>query len=300
MKTILLKNSTNLLQIKPSTPLAVRGLPAVFATVVLLAGQGLSLATTFTVGVTGAFPNYSYSPKVLSIQQGDKVIWNGLGGIHSVTGDTPPETLCGGGFPATCTNVFNSAGSFRYHCINHAGFGMTGVVNVAAVALPPTLAITNPAGGAIFAAPASVKISTSITNSSGSVTNVQFFSNGTLLGATNTAPFNFTTAPLGAGNYALTASAAASSGLSGTSATVNITVVAPVALSNYFPRIASNKFIFNHTANPGLRYVVQNSSNFTNWSPVVTNTATSNSVEVQDTFQIGNLLFYRVGRLPNP
>jgi hypothetical protein len=38
----------------------------------------------------------------------------------------------------------------------------------------------------------------------------------------------------------------------------------------------------------------------TAWSPVATNTAVSNSVEVIDTFQVGSLRFYRVGRLPNP
>ncbi len=272
---------------------------AILALGILLAGNAKA-ATTFTVGVTGTAPNYSYNPKMLNIQQGDKVIWNGLGSIHSVTGDTPPESLCGSGFPGSCTNVFNTPGSYRYHCVNHGVFGMTGLVTVAAVALPPTLAITNPSAGAIFAAPASVTISSSITNTSGSVTNVQFFSNGALLGTNNSAPFTFTTAPLGAGSYSLTAKAIATSGLSGTSAPVNITVVTPVAVSNFFPRLANGHFVFNHTASPGLRYVVQNSSNFSNWSPVVTNTATSNSVEVQDTFQIGNLLFYRVGRLPNP
>jgi hypothetical protein len=88
--------------------------------------------------------------------------------------------------------------------------------------------------------------------------------------------------------------------LSATSAPVSISVVTPVAVSNYFPRVVNGQFVFNHTANPGLRYVVERAPTLTNWAPVTTNTALSNSVEAADVFQIGNLRFYRVGRLPNP
>jgi plastocyanin len=257
-------------------------------------------AATTNVVVVGLFPNYAYSPKVISIQAGDKVIWTGLSLIHSVTGDTPPETMCGASFPGSCTNVFSTPGTYLYHCINHGSFGMTGVVNVAAAPLPPTVGITDPVGGAVFAAPASVKITATATNTDGSVTNVQFLSNGGPLGSVTTAPFNFTTPPLAFGTYALTAKASANNGLSATSAPVNISVVTPVAISNFFPRITNGQFLFNHTANPGLRYVVENTTTFTNWSPLVTNTAASNSVEVDDSFQVGSLRFYRVGRLPNP
>ena len=255
---------------------------------------------TFTIGVIGTAPNYSYNPKVISINQGDTITWTPLGAIHSVTGDTVGEPLCGSTFPGTCTQTFPNSGRFLYHCINHGVFGMTGVVNVASVAVPPTLGITNPAPGSIFAEPASVKISASTTNASGSVTNVKFFGNGGLLGSATASPFNFTTPPLSAGSYALTAVAAASSGLSGTSAVVNISVVAPVAISIFSPRVSSNHFLFDHTANPGLRYAVQDSTDFVSWSSVATNTASSNSVQVMDTFQKGNMIFYRVGRLPNP
>jgi hypothetical protein len=49
-----------------------------------------------------------------------------------------------------------------------------------------------------------------------------------------------------------------------------------------------------------LRYAVENITNFAAWSLVATNTAVSNSVEGNDSFQVGNLRFYRVGRFPNP
>ena len=86
----------------------------------------------------------------------------------------------------------------------------------------PTIGITNPVSGAVFVAPASVSI---VTTNSGSITNVQFFTNSVLLGTVLTAPFNFTNV-LPAGAYALKAVATAS-GISATSAVVNITVDSP-------------------------------------------------------------------------
>ena len=127
----------------------------------MLAVVAGSLSSTFggttTVGVVGL----TFNPPVISVQAGDKVIWTGLGFSHSVASDTPPETLCGS-TPVplgNCTNVFNMPETYRYHCVNHGAlFGMTGVVNVAAVALLPTVVITNPAAGAVFATPASVMV----------------------------------------------------------------------------------------------------------------------------------------------
>jgi plastocyanin len=279
------------------TPLGAGSAAAMVLALLAAAPLGAAGATT-NVGVV----SFSFSPKVVSIQAGDTVIWTGLGLTHSVASDTPLETLCGftpvpGG---NCTNTFNIPGTYRYHCINHVTLGMTGVVNVAAVVAPPSVTITNPISGTVFATPASVRVSATATTPSGSVTNVQFFGNGASLGSVTAPPFSLTTAPLGAGNYALTAKASATTGLSTTSAPVNISVVVPVGISNYASRILNGQFIFNHTANPGLRYAVENTTNLTSWSPVVTNTALSNSVEVFDVFRAGSLLFYRVGRLPNP
>ena len=42
------------------------------------------------------------------------------------------------------------------------------------VLVPPTVAITNPASGTVFAAPASITIQATATNGSGTITNVQF------------------------------------------------------------------------------------------------------------------------------
>lgn len=88
----------------------------------------------------------------------------------------------------------------------------------------PTVAITSPADGTSFTAPAVVPIAATASDSDGSVTNVQFFDGTTLLGQTNNQPYTVT-ATLAIGSHALTA-VATDNGLSTTSSVVNVTVKA--------------------------------------------------------------------------
>ncbi len=62
----------------------------------------------------------------------------------------------------------------------------------AAAAPAPTVTLTNPVAGAIFAAPANIKLGASASVSSGSVTNVTFYHNTTTpLGSVTVSPFSF-------------------------------------------------------------------------------------------------------------
>ncbi|HSY19410.1 MAG TPA: Ig-like domain-containing protein [Candidatus Acidoferrales bacterium] len=163
--------------------------------------------------------------------------------------------------------------------------------------LTSTISLTNPASGAVFAAPASLKLAASVTG--GTVTNVQFFANAASLGSVATAPFSFTSGSLTAGAYALTAVATAS-GISTTSAVVNVTVVNPVTPNISQPQMAGGQFSLNYTANPGLSYLVQTSSNLVNWKSLITNIATTSPVPFSVTSAHTGTAYYRVGRLPNP
>ncbi|HEX4646598.1 MAG TPA: Ig-like domain-containing protein [Verrucomicrobiae bacterium] len=271
-------------------------------TALAVAALASHAASAATFNVTFGFP--FFSPNNLTINVGDTVVWTGQAG-HTVTG-TNAETLCGSSFVTTCTHTFMNPGTFGYECIvpGHAAAGMMGrvVVNPAPSNAPPVVSITSPANGAVFAAPANVTITANATDSDGSVTNVQLLANATPMSETNgPGPvFRLTASALAAGSYALTAKATDNGGASTTSGTVNISVVAPVAVSNSPPRVANGQFSFNYTADPGLRYVVQNSSNLVNWVPIATNTAAGSNVSVTDSFDVGGLRFYRVGRVPNP
>jgi plastocyanin len=257
-------------------------------------------ATTFVVSYGGS--TLTFNPSSITINAGDTIVWTNNGGSHTITGNTSPDMFCGSGVIASgCSHTFPGSGVFAYHCIPHAGFGMTGLVTVvSAPPPPPSVSLTAPVAGSVFAAPANVKLSATATTTSGSVTNVQFFGNGNPLGSVTASPFNFTANGLAAGAYTITAKAIATGGLSATSAPVSISVINAKPISNFLASVSNNQFSFDHTADPGLRYVVENSTNLTSWSSLKTNTATSNSVHVTDSFQVNGLKFYRVGRLPNP
>jgi hypothetical protein len=171
-----------------------------------------------------------------------------------------------------------------------------------AAAPTPSVTITNPASGAVFAAPANVTIAASATVNSGTVTNVQFFANAVSLGSVTVAPFNFTSSSLPAGSYSLTAVATAS-GISATSAPVNVQVVSPVAvLLTNSATLGSTNFQFSYTANVGLSYVIQFSTNLTtaDWISLATNVAESDPAIFVDARATNSSGFYRVGLLPNP
>ncbi len=93
----------------------------------------------------------------------------------------------------------------------------------------PVISITSPANNASFVAPASITINTSASESGGTITKVEFYRNGTLLGTDTTSPYSFAWTGVAIGTYALTAKAYDSLGGSTTSATVNVQVKANVA-----------------------------------------------------------------------
>ena len=88
---------------------------------------------------------------------------------------------------------------------------------------PPTVAITNPAAGSVFAGPAQIAIDATAADSDGSIQHVAFFADGVLLGTDQTEPYGVTwNAPMGP--HTLTVQATDNLGATATSAPVSITV----------------------------------------------------------------------------
>lgn len=162
----------------------------------------------------------------------------------------------------------------------------------------PNATVTSPASGAVYAAPANVHIVAS-TNGSSVVTNMHFFANNVSLGSVAVAPFSITASNFAAGPYSLTAVATAS-GISATSPAVNITVVNPVPVVISGVRVITNQINFDYTANIGLSYFIQRSSNFVDWTSFPTNMAIGSPVSFSSSLPLANFKFYRVGRVPNP
>jgi len=186
------------------------------------------------------------------------------------------------------------------------GAGMTGdrsfsyTRSTAPVTPPtPTISITNPAVGAVFVAPASVSLGASAAVSSGTVTNVQFFANGVSQGSLGAPPFTLISSPLAAGPYSLTAVATAA-GISATTSVVNVSVINPVAVNLSGASLNNGQFSFSYTANAGLSYIVQDSSNLVDWVSLATNVAAGNPMLFTNSLNPAGAGFYRVGLLPNP
>src|SRR6185503_10554531 len=122
----------------------------------------------------------------------------------------------------------------------------------------PTVTLNTPTNGAIFAAPATVAIEASATDTDGTVSQVQFYTNSAMLSADTIAPYQATAANLPAGTYNLLAVATDNRSATGTSSVATISVVTPVPIVLSGPqRLSATQFQFRYTANPGLRYVVE-------------------------------------------
>jgi hypothetical protein len=166
----------------------------------------------------------------------------------------------------------------------------------------PSVTITVPTNGAAFEAPASVDIAATATVSSGTVTNVEFFSNGASLGSVQNPPFDLTASNIVVGTYVLTAVAMAG-GISATSLVVNISVTnsaQPITITSPIVSVSGGQFTFSYSTDPGLSYVIESSSNLVVWLPVVTNLASGGSAPFSDSFKSTGAMYYRVGQLPSP
>ena len=263
------------------------------------------LARTVSVGVANGNA-LLFFPATTNIATGDSVLWtwNSTGITpHSTTSDTNglwDSTSVPA--PHTFTQTFTSAGTFPYHCTIHVTLGMKGTIIVAAANLPPSVTITNPVSGTVFTAPANVTIQASASDTNGTVTNVQFRVGANVVTNKATAPFFGVTNNLAAGSYTLFAIASDNSGATATNQ-VAISVVTPVSVLLSAPqKLAPANYKFSYTANVGLGYIIQRSTNLlsTNWTTLLTNTAGSSLINFTDINATVNPGFYRVGRLPNP
>ncbi|MCX6865712.1 MAG: Ig-like domain-containing protein [Verrucomicrobia bacterium] len=104
------------------------------------------------------------------------------------------------------------------------------LISVALPGTPPTVALTAPADGASFTAPATIAITADAADTDGTVTKVEFFEGANKLGEDTVAPYTSEWTIVPQGTYTLTAKATDNFGQSTTSDAVNITVAPPNTL----------------------------------------------------------------------
>ncbi len=100
--------------------------------------------------------------------------------------------------------------------------------------IPPTVNLTSPANGAAFSTPATIALAATASDSDGTVSKVEFYRNGTLLGTSTAAPYSYTWTNAAPGSYSLTAKAYDNTGATTTSAAIAIQVTVP----NQAPTVA--------------------------------------------------------------
>jgi hypothetical protein len=88
----------------------------------------------------------------------------------------------------------------------------------------PTVSITSPANGATFTQPANITINATAADSDGTVTKVDFYEDGTLIGTDTSSPYSVTWSGAPTGTHSLTAVATDNAGGTKTSAAVSVTV----------------------------------------------------------------------------
>jgi subtilisin-like proprotein convertase family protein len=105
----------------------------------------------------------------------------------------------------------------------------TAPINLSVANPLPTIALTAPANGAAFTAPATIGLSASVTPNGHTITKVQFYNGATLLGEDTTAPYAFNWSSVAAGSYTLSARVVYDAGNTVSSVAANISVANSVA-----------------------------------------------------------------------
>jgi hypothetical protein len=231
----------------------------------------------------------------------DAMVTNGtVDSVEIFTNGISAGTVLNAPFSLTASNL--TPGAYALTAVATAsGISATSAVVNITVVPPPTVSVTiaSPPGGAVFVAPANVNIDADVLVTNGIVDSVEFFTNGISLGTVLTAPFNLTASNLALGGYVLTAVVTAS-GISATSLVVNVSVVNPAPVNLSGASVSNGQFTFNYTADAGLSYVIESSSNLTDWVSLSTNVASGSPVTVSEPFDSTGIIFYRVGLAPNP
>jgi RHS repeat-associated protein len=113
---------------------------------------------------------------------------------------------------------------------------------------PPAVSLTSPATGTTFAAPATIPLAATASDSDGTIARVDFYQGTTPIGAVTSAPYTFSWTNVTQGSYALTAVATDNHGAVTTSAVVSVTVNSGAAQMFYIvpdhlntPRLVSDQ-----------------------------------------------------------
>jgi hypothetical protein len=159
-------------------------------------------------------------------------------------------TLLGQSTTAPYSFSWNNPASGNYNITakvtdNNGGTTVSGIVMVTINTLP-TVAISSPANNTVFTAGSNLTINADATDTDGTISKVEFYEGGTLLGQSTTAPYSFSWNNPASGNYNITAKVTDNNGGTTVSGIVMVTI-------NTLPTVAisspANNAVFNAGTN---------------------------------------------------
>jgi chitinase len=152
----------------------------------------------------------------------------------------------------------------------------------AATNAAPTVALTSPVSGQLFAAASDIVLQATASDSDGTIAKVEFYQGSTKLGESGSAPYKFTWSQVAAGSYNLRARAIDNLGAATDSAPVNISVGGGQPRFTGAVALAGNVVQFTLMGDVGRSYLIQQSTDLATWSNLKTITNATGSVSFQD------------------
>ncbi len=163
---------------------------------------------------------------------------------------------------------------------------------------PPTASITSPTNGASFAAPATITIAATASDSDGSIAKAEFYQGATKLGEDTTSPYSLAWSNVSAGSYTLSVKAIDDHGAVGTSAaiSINVTNLPPPPVTIFGAVAQGDALRFSFATELGRSYWVERAAALpsTNWQTITNLSGTGTNVTVRDASALP-IHFYRVG-----
>ncbi len=211
----------------------------------------------FTLGVAGATTPAVYNFQNLTLNSISKLVVVGPVTINLANGFSANSTVGDSAHPAWLTLNIRSGGYTLNSACNTYGYvlapsgtviinngtqlvgGVTsdyltvnggGLLKLQASSSPnqaPTVALTAPANGSTYTAPATITLNATASDSDGSITKVEFYRGTTKLGEDTSAPYSLNLTSVAAGSYSYFARATDNSGATTDSAAVTVTVSNP-------------------------------------------------------------------------
>jgi CARDB/Immunoglobulin domain len=186
------------------------------------------LSGTLEIGITGpsTYGHVNFAGNV------------SLGGIGlNITLDNGYQPASGSTFSilgyGSVSSVFGSVNFPSSGVLWQENYGAAGYTLTATNSVTAAVYLTSPANSTVFASSTNIAITAIATNTYAPISSVSFFEDGNLIGTSSTYPYGLTWSNAPAGIFGLTAQATDTTGATGTSLPIYITVLPTVSGTNY-------------------------------------------------------------------